>query len=110
MCSFLHLSETITVADNKVVVTFQDDPTDILDTEHFCFRLCQTLPTGASSLQVFLVVNGSNVPLWNRYGDIVTLGTLKTRCTYKGYYGTQQTKHVIAINTPAECACGKMCY
>lgn len=122
MCPYMHLSSTVTVSNGKVVISLQGNPTGITDTMRFCFRICQSIPDGATGLPVVLVVNGANVPLWNKFGDIVTGNVLKTRYTYKGYYGIQTTTtsgttattttspHIIALNTPSDCACNNGCY
>lgn len=107
-CQYFHKSSTVAISGGNVVITLADAPTGIVDTTKFCFVICQSIPTGSSGLPVVLVINGVNVPLWNKYGDIVTGDELKTRCTYKGYYGVQGTSpHIIAINTPFNtCNCG----
>lgn len=106
-CDNLHKSSTVAIVGGNVVVSFSDTPTGITDTTPFCFAICQTLPSGTDGLPVVLVVNGVNVPFWNKYGDVVTGDTLVTRKLYKGYYGLQGSNpHVISVNAPiANCGC-----
>mgnify|MGYP003294393702 CR=1 FL=1 len=106
-CSCFHLGTTVTVSETAVVITFADNPTGIADTQHFCFRLCQSIPATGQDLPVQVTVNGVAVPLWNRFGNPVIGSDLKTRVNYKGFYGVS-TPHVISSSLPLpiqRCSC-----
>lgn len=75
------------------------------DKQRFWFAICTTLPNLTAPLPVQLTVNGTTVPLLDKYGNVVYSNTLKTRKIYKGYYGSETTAHVIALNTPCDCCC-----
>ena len=75
------------------------------DKQRFCFVICTTLPNMASPLPVQLTVNGATVPLLNKYGNVVYSNAIKTRKVYRGYFGSETTAHVIALNTPCDDCC-----
>lgn len=107
-CQYFHKSSTVAIVGSNLVISFADAPTGIVDTTKFCFAILQSIPTGSATLPVVLVINGVNVPMWDKYGDIVLGGTLTTRKCYKGYYGVvASAPHVITVNTPTtSCNCG----
>ena len=55
-------------------------------------------------MAVQLTINGSGVPLWDRFGNPVPGCGLKKGVLYKGYYGTGTKNHVISASLPYGCA------
>lgn len=106
-CPYLHKTSSVTItttdsdsgATSILLLTFTDSAT-AADRDHFCFIVCQNLPAGASTLPVYAVVNGANVPVWNKFGDPAKGSELLTRTRYTGFYGATTSTHVIATNLP----------
>lgn len=104
-CTNYYKSNTITVGATDVKITLKNcegnAPTGYVSPQRLCFVVCSTLPSGTLTLPVTLNVNGVDVPLWNKQGNIFTYGELTSRKIYKCWYGVQGTDaHVIAINDP----------
>ena len=104
-CPYFHYVSIAVVSSGELVLTFSDSPTGLVDKSRFCFRFSQniSLPSGYASLPVYATVNGTTVPLWNKYGDILTGADLVTtssalyfcpRYTYHGYFGSQTSASV----------------
>lgn len=113
MCPYLHKSSSVAVntGATAVVITFRDNPTNIADMQRFCFCVQQAVPTAGLALPVELTINGISVPLWNKYGDVVTGSDIVTRYVNKGWYGTDNDTHVITTSLPKECyKCPNACY
>lgn len=98
-CNKVRIANGVTVSDTAVVLTFADGATGVADTQAFTFRLCQGIPAAGAELPVQVTVNGTAVPLWNRYGNPVLGKDLRTRVNYCGFYGAT-TPHVISWTLP----------
>lgn len=103
-CRHFHCGNSITVGAADVTISFVDAPAGITDKELFCFRICTNIPDAAAGLPVLLSINGTTVPLWNKYGNPMIGANLRRNKLYKAYYGAT-TPHVIAFNTPVVCGC-----
>jgi hypothetical protein len=99
-CKNFHKSSSVTVTDTNVVITFNDNPTDIANEQRFCFSVCQDVPAAGNALAVQLTVNGTAIPLLDKYGNPVPGSGITKGCYYKGYYGTGDTAHVISSSLP----------
>ena len=107
VCEFFHCANSVTVGADAVVIAFSQ-PVTATDKDRFCFKLCQSIPAAGSTLPVQVTVNGTNIPLWNKYGNPILGSQLRTR-KYCGYYGAT-TPHVILTNTPLTCGCQRTVY
>ena len=103
-CKHFHKSSTLSVGETNLVISFTDSPT-AADKDRFCFVICQPIPESGKTLPVQVVVNGVAVPLWNKYGNLVYGYDLKSRCCYKGFFGTGTANHVILNNFPVTTNC-----
>lgn len=99
-CNNLHKTSAITTTDTNLVLTFADNPTDIINEQHFCFIICQDIPATGAALATQLTVNGAAVPLWDKYGNLVPGCGLKKGIIYRGYFGTGTADHVISSMLP----------
>jgi len=97
-CKYFHPVNTITV-DTNVELGFNTSPT-VKDETRFCFRIFDSVPTTGDALAVVISVNGSNVPVWNKYGNPMLGADLRKCKVYKGWYTSQGTAHVIIENEP----------
>lgn len=107
-CKRIRFVNGVTVTDTNVVLTFEAEATGIADTQPLNFRLCQSVPADGAELPVQVTVNGTAVPLWNRYGNPVLGKELAARVNYLGAYGAS-TPHVISWTLPLPqrgCQCG----
>ena len=100
-CNNISCANSITVTATNVVLDFASVVT-LTDEERFDFRICQNVPSTGLALPVLVTVNGSTIPLLNKYGNPITGVNLRTRKIYRGYYGAS-TPHVLVYNTPITC-------
>ena len=80
----------------------------VQNSDVFNFRIACDLgsnPTTYVPVVINVSVNGAvtAVPLLNRFGNQVYSNELRTRVTYRGFFGSVPTSHVIALNTPKNC-------
>lgn len=104
-CSIFYKADSVTVGASDVIITLKNcsgtAPVNYVSPQRLCFAICSSLPSGTLTLPVKINVNGVNVPLWNKQGNIFTYGELKSRKNYKCWYGVQGADaHVIATNDP----------
>ena len=89
---------TINVATTAVVLV-PDETMTLVDKEKFGLRLT-TASTGDATLPVAATINGINVNVFDRYGNIVYGNQLKAGQVIYGYFGTNglgdTTSHIIA--------------
>lgn len=114
-CPSFRYITSATILSGKLVLGVNNPITGQVDTNKLCLRFSTgvTLPTGYTTLPVYITVNGTDVPVLNRYGDTMlgsqivlnTCGGACTRYVYKGYYGTTASAHVIFINAPRVTYC-----
>ena len=67
-----------------------------------------SIPTAGMSLPVYVVMNGANVPVYDKYGNIVYGTDIMTRAAMHGYYGVNGsggTAHVQLVNFPYGRSC-----
>lgn len=100
-CNNILCANSVSVTATNVVLDFTSAVT-LTDEDRFNFRLCQNIPSTGATLPVLVTVNGSTIPLLNKYGNPIIGSELKTRRIYRGYYGAN-TPHVLIYNTPINC-------
>jgi hypothetical protein len=103
-CNCFNVANGVTVSDTNVTLTFIS-PVVLTDERPFCFRLATMIPEAGATLPVLVTVNGTAIPLLNKYGNPVVGADLRVRRLYKGYYGAT-TPHVIIHNLPLYLGCG----
>ena len=95
---FAHRVITATAATNFELTTTNSD--NINDKDPYKFfanaRIINNLPD--TPLPVTVDVNGTQVPLWNKYGVQILSSAIPRRAF--GYYSEETTPHVILVNTP----------
>ena len=107
MCNckrFIHKVTSATTDGTNTILAFQVATTAV-NKQPFNFVICTSLPSTATPEQVFITLNGNNVPLLNMYGNPVYSNEIRKRKLYVGYYGSQATAHVISHNL-GDCCCG----
>lgn len=107
------LVNSVSIVNNQLVLTFSREPT-LVDKAKVCFKIINnlTIPSGASNLPVVATIGGANIPLWNKYGNIMVGSDLIANCSglnycnrfiYKSYIGLNAgAYHLIVHNIPRE--------
>lgn len=125
-CKYFHYVNSMTISSGKLVLAFSDNPTGLSSTDRFCFRFNPNMsfPSGYASLPVYATINGTQIPVWDKYGNVMTGSELIAasnnayacpRYVYTGYIGqvvtvsgeTQTTTiHLIVSDIPKNtCNC-----
>lgn len=105
-CKYLHTVTTYITNESvpNIVLQFPVKVTAV-DKDKFCLKLSITLPSSVSNYPVLVTVNGTNIPVLNKYGNPLTAGTLRRCRVYKGFYGAS-TPHIIFNSVPLTCNAG----
>lgn len=95
---FVHRVITATAGTSFELVTTNSDSINDKDPYYFRAnaRFINNLP--ATALPVTVDVNGTQVPLWNKYGIQIVSSAIPRKAF--GYYSEETTPHVILVNTP----------
>lgn len=100
---FVHRALTTTVGETVALVTTNSD--NINDKDPYKFyanaKLLNDLPE--TPVPVTVEVNGTQVPLWNKYGEQILSSAIPREAF--GYYSATPTPHVILLNTPKTVVC-----
>lgn len=95
---FAHRVVGATAGANFELTTTNSD--NINDKDPYKFfanaRIINNLPD--TPLSVTVEVNGTQVPVWNKYGEQLLSSAIPRKAF--GYYSATPTPHVILINTP----------
>lgn len=104
-CKCLHISPSYTVNDSSTQVVFGfPSSVTVTDKARFCWKITSSLPT-QTDYNVYVTVNGTNVPVWNKYGNPMTVAELVRNKVYRGYFGSE-TEHILISNSPITYNCG----
>lgn len=105
-CKHLHIVNTYTVTTGSTMATlnFVKPITSATDKERFCVKVCVNIPEIYDTYTTQILINDSGVPLWNKYGNPLTVADLKKCKVMKGYYGST-TPHVILVDVPCNYGC-----
>lgn len=100
---FVHRVVTVTANGTVALVTTNSD--NINDKDPYIFianaKILNNLPE--TPVEVTVEVNGTQVPLWNKYGDPILSSAIPREAS--GYYSETPTPHVILTNTPKTVVC-----
>lgn len=111
LMSNFYFVNTAIVSGGNLVLTLNTNPS-LVDKSKVCFRFKNgtAIPTGASTLPVVIDINGTNYPVYNKYGNIMLGSDLITtnngafycpRFVYKSFIGLVGTDyHFIVHNIP----------
>lgn len=98
MCNCnIHKVTTVTVDGNSMILNFNTG-VSANNKDKFNFVICTIIPSTATPVPVLITVNGANIPLLNKFGNPVYSNELRKRKLYLGYFGSQDTPHVISCN------------
>lgn len=104
-CRYLHVINTYTVPETGTVLAlnFVNPVASAVDMQRFCIKLCTSIPSTYDAYTATVTIGTTAVPLWNKYGNPLTVGELRRGNCYQGYYGAT-TPHVI-LNAPKKVVC-----
>lgn len=99
-----YLVRTAVASTTELTLGFNATPA-VQNSDVFNFRIACDLgsnPTTYVPVVINVSIGGTvtPVPLLNRFGNQIYSNELRTRVTYRGYFGSVPTSHVIALNTP----------
>lgn len=93
---------TVAVASTNLLAT----PTDTLsplNEGRVAIRITNSVPASGASLPVTVMLNGSEVPVYDKYGNILYGYGIRPYAIMKGYYGNNgasSTAHLQLVNYP----------
>ena len=69
-CKYFHVVTTVTpdTTANTLTLNFSS-PVTAVDKDRFCFKIVTDIPSTYDAYTVLMTVNGTAIPLWNKYGD-----------------------------------------
>lgn len=105
-CKHLHIINTYTVPETGTVLAlnFSKPYAIATDKERFCVKICASIPETYDTYTATVTIGTTAVPLWNKYGNPVTIAELKKCKVMKGYYGATSA-HVILTDIPCNYGC-----
>lgn len=99
-CKHLHIVNSVTVSETggSVTLNFSTPITTLENKERFCFKIpcCIYINPSYSNYIVLISYNGETLPLWNKYGNTARIGEIKKNRCIAGYYGSENTAHIIS--------------
>ena len=105
-CNNMHKVCNIEVDGDNIVLT-ASNTNGVSNKDEFCLLFTQCLANLNGNMQI--KVNGTAVPLYNKYSIQSTVNDFKWRRVYRGYYVNENdTPYVILINAPQSC-CSRNC-
>lgn len=97
-CTSNILRSTATSAvSTSVLLLTPTNPLSPNDTQKVSIKVTTSTPTNGQSLPVNILFNGANVPVLNKYGNIVYGNELTINTVLNGYYG-DNTPHYLVVN------------
>lgn len=104
-CKCLHIINgiTTTAGSTMATLTFCKTVNSATDKQKFCIKVCADIPESLDTYTAQVLIGGNGVPLWDKYGDPLTLSELRKGVVYQGYYGAT-TPHII-VNAPKVMGC-----
>lgn len=103
MCKYMHKVCNITTADDVNELTVSN-ANGVKDKDPFCleFTTCTANLSGSVSVNI----NGSLVPVYNKYSEALSITDIAQHKVYHGYY---VDGYVILHNVPQSgcCSCGR---
>lgn len=107
-CKHLHVVNNYSVTEGSTMATlsFVNPVTSFENKERVCIKLCTSIPETYNSYTTQILVNGSGMALYNKYGNPLTVSDLRKGIVYQGYYGSVNPH--VSMNAPKNtgCNCG----
>lgn len=105
--SYTSITGTAAVSGTNLLITPSSAVT-ITDESRVSIVVTGSVPTAGKVLPVTITVGGADIPVYDKYGNILYGTSIKPGCAIRGYYGVNGsggTAHIIAINLPCACNC-----
>ena len=74
--------------DTGVLVGTPTTPVTVIDKEKIDLIFAAGVPAGGDALPVNVVINGANVPVYDKYGNVLLGVAIKQRRNLHAYFGT----------------------
>lgn len=102
-CNNISISNaTVAVDSTNLLITPNADLTP-LNEGRVAIRIVNSVPAAGMSLPVTITINGADVSVYDKYGNILYGYGLRPYAILKGYYGnngTGATAHLQLVNFP----------
>jgi len=105
MCKYLNVINSYTAPSTSTVLAlnFVNAVASATDKQRFCIKLCTSIPSTYNAYTTTVTIGETAVPLWDKYGNPLTVSELKTGVVYRGYYGATSA-HII-LEAPKNLGC-----
>ena len=97
-CTGSRFAHRVTGITDGALTTTNSNQINDKDPYKFYANACILNNLPDTPVAVTVEVNGTQVPLWDKYGIQITTSNIPRRAF--GYYSEEPTPHVILINTP----------
>lgn len=97
-CTGNRFAHRVTGITDGALTTTNSNQINDKDPYKFFANACILNNLPDTAVAVTVEVNGTQVPLWDKYGIQITTSNIPRRAF--GYYSEEPTPHVILINTP----------
>lgn len=111
-CKYLNVvnSMTTNATAGTLTLDFVNAVSSVTDKQKFCIKIpcSMSIPTGINGYVVQVTINGASVPVWNKYGNPLTVSDLVKGKVIGGFYGAT-TSHVITkLPITYNCRCNNV--
>jgi len=91
---------------NTYLIATPNNSVTAVDKEKISLVFTAGAPSTGAALPVYVVINGANVPVYDKYGNILLGVSIKTRRNLHAFYGTNGAAgaHLQLTKFP-ECSC-----
>lgn len=94
---------TGTVSSNNVLIVTPTETLSPINEERVAVRVTNSVPSSGANLPVYITLNGSNIPVYDKFGNVLYGYGIRPYVILKGYYGNNgsgSTAHFQIINYP----------
>lgn len=99
---------TVAVSGTNLLLT-PDSALSPSNEGRVCFVVTGSVPSAGAALPVVILLGGVQVPVYDKYGNILYGSALRRRVVIKGYFGNNGsggTAHLQLVNYPfVRCGC-----
>jgi hypothetical protein len=100
------ITGTVAVDGTNLVITPTVSQSTLENEDKVCLVITNRVPAAGMTLPVVLLVGTANVPVYDKFGNIVYGASLRTNSLIRGYYGVNGsggTAHIQVVNQPFTC-------
>jgi hypothetical protein len=100
------ITGTVAVDGANLVITPVATQITPENEDRVCLVVTNRVPAAGMTLPVVITIGGANIPVYDKFGNIVYGASLRTNTLIKGYYGVNGsggTAHIQVVNQPFTC-------